>query len=64
MAMRNLTARVHRIRVLSKEKQKPKRQLLKEENITKSTMGRSLSTYKIRDKTKIGIHIHTRSIED
>jgi hypothetical protein len=35
-----------------------------EENIIKSMMGLSLSTYKNREKTKIDIHIDTTSMED
>jgi hypothetical protein len=61
--MHNLTPRVHKIRVLSKYKSTLKRQILREENIVKSAIGYDLSTYKIRDKTKIDIHIDT-SIED
>jgi hypothetical protein len=44
-----LTATVHKFGVLSKYEYKPtpKRQILEEENIIKSMIGRSLSTYKI-----------------
>jgi hypothetical protein len=56
VSMHNLQSRVHKIRVLSKE-ETVKRQTLKEENILKSMKIHSLSTYKIRGKTKIGILI-------
>jgi hypothetical protein len=52
MAMHNLMARDHKKRVQSKNKPTQKRQILKQENIIKSMIGHSLSTYKIRDKKK------------
>jgi hypothetical protein len=58
MAMHHLTARVHRIRILSKYKSTLKRHILKEENIIKSMM------YEIRGETKIDIHIDRTTIED
>jgi hypothetical protein len=47
IAMHNLMARVHKIRILRKYKPKLKRQILKAENI-KSTVRHSLPTCKIR----------------
>jgi hypothetical protein len=55
MNMHNLT-----VRVLSKHKPTLKRQILKEENIMKSMIGHSLSTYKIKDKTKVYIYGYNR----
>jgi hypothetical protein len=59
MATYNLTVRVHEISVLSKYKPTLQKQILKEENITKAMVGRSLWTYTTRDKTKIDVHIGT-----
>jgi hypothetical protein len=53
MAELNLMARIRKIRVLSKYKSTLKSQIIKEENITKSMMGLSLSTYKVRDKIRM-----------
>jgi hypothetical protein len=53
MVMLHLTVRVHRIRVLSKEKSKLKRKIVKQENIIKSMLWHRLSAYEIRVKTKI-----------
>jgi hypothetical protein len=50
--MHILTARVHKIRVLSKWKHTLKRQILEEENINSMT-GHSLSANKVIDKKNI-----------
>jgi hypothetical protein len=63
MSMHNLQFRAHKIIVLSKEASL-KRHILKEESILKSVLRHSLSTYKIRVKTKVGIPIDATSIED
>jgi hypothetical protein len=58
-----ITARVYKIRVLSKHKPTLKSQIPKE-RVIKSMIGHSLSTCKLTHKTKIDIHRDATSRED